>query len=167
DTVEVQGESVVQFTADDRGRCTRLFVRVGAQAVDDRRIGDQIEDDFVFLILGRRRAAQGRGHYGACDERSYDSAVPQLTDAIGIHFYDSLLFNLDDDSLEFDACLQLKTSIRPVMRGVRPRHSPPGSVAKVNGRAWECPQVGRKLFQSNSKGVARGLICLPFSALAD
>lgn len=140
DAVQVENESVIQFATDDGSRRARVLVRVSAQAIYDRRIGNQIKGYFVFLVLGRSNAAHSCRYQGTCNKFSYDSVVPELTDGIGIHFgTPHVPFScLDEDSLEYHARLQLKTSARPADASDIPHH-PLGSVGNLNGQARECP----------------------------
>src|SRR5580692_1956622 len=53
DAVEVQDKRVIQFATDNGSPGLRLLVRVGAQTVNDGRIGDEVKGYFVFLVLRR------------------------------------------------------------------------------------------------------------------
>ena len=51
DPIQIQNERVVLLATDDCGASPRLLIRIGAKTVNDRRIRQKIEGDFVFLFF--------------------------------------------------------------------------------------------------------------------
>jgi len=84
DAVEVQNQSVVELSADDGRFCARLLRRISAQAIDYGRIGNEIEGDFILLVLSGRDAGKSQSGQTAAGNLANRARIEQLREAISI-----------------------------------------------------------------------------------